>query len=55
MKLVAAVEFLESKGVTQRSAQLVALEEMGVTTAKGKKVSRTTIHRAFKTLAQQAA
>jgi DNA invertase Pin-like site-specific DNA recombinase len=49
-RIVAAVEYLESNGVSQRSEQLIRLGEMGVTTARGKKVSRTTIHRAFKTL-----
>ena len=54
-RIVAAVTYLESQSITQRNAQLDELEKMNVTTARGKKVSRTTIHRAFQTVAQQSA
>ena len=50
-RIVAAVTYLESNGIRGRAEQIARLSEMGVTTSRGKQISRTAIHRAFKILA----
>ena len=49
-KLVAAVRYLEAQGVVRRDEQLTELHKLGLRTSRGKKLSRVTLHRAFKRL-----